>query len=195
MDGINTLGCPLPLAASDPENKTTRRNDDAQQGRWCCFFFDYQGGLFFPSCMCCLRRATLTDTLKTRTNKPFTHQPFSLHISFHLILHDRIKRAASVKKNDSRIYIFIIGSFSHSYIFTQKALTEAKRMPIASSVPFQKTQVVLFSDRFLLLLLLIPAQLLVGTPKRKKRTRYCMPYTFSFGYIRSHFFSFPLKKS
>lgn len=142
--------------------------------------------------MCCLRRATLTDTLKTRTNKPFTHQPFSLHISFHLILHDRIKRAASVK-NDSRIYIFIIGSFSHSYIFTQKALTEAKRMPIASSVPFQKTQVVLFSDRFLLLLLL-PAQLLVGTSKRKKdKILYALHFFF-----RLHsfpFFLIPSKKS
>jgi hypothetical protein len=143
--------------------------------------------------MCCLRRATLTDTLKTRTNKPFTHQPFSLHISFHLILHDRIKRAASVK-NDSRIYIFIIGSFSHSYIFTQKALTEAKRMPIASSVPFQKTQVVLFSDRFLLLLLL-PAQLLVGTPKRKKgQDIVCLTLFLSATFVPI-FLSFPLKKT
>jgi hypothetical protein len=133
------------------------------------------------------------DTLKTRTNKPFTHQPFSLHISFHLILHDRIKRAASVK-NDSRIYIFIIGSFSHSYIFTQKALTEAKRMPIASSVPFQKTQVVLFSDRFLLLLLL-PAQLLVGTPKRKKgQDIVCLTLFLSATFVPI-FLSFPLKKT
>jgi hypothetical protein len=132
------------------------------------------------------------DTLKTRTNKPFTHQPFSLHISFHLILHDRIKRAASVKKRFPDLYlhhrIFLSLVYFHPKGFDRgQENANSLQRPFSKNAgcalfrPFSSSSSSSCSA---------PGR----DPKKKKRTRYCMPYTFSFGYIRSHFFSFPLKK-
>lgn len=102
------------------------------------FLFDYQGGLLFSSCVPLYRRAQLS---RTRTHKTYIIPalPAFLIISFHLI-HDRIKRATSVKKKTILGFIssssdLSLSIYLSSYIFTQKDLTEAKRMPIASSVP------------------------------------------------------------
>lgn len=153
-----------------PDTKTKKKKKRKTQTRttwgmkewWCAtrplvFLFDYQGGLLFSSCVPLYRRAQLS---RTRTHKTYIIPalPAFLIISFHLI-HDRIKRATSVKKNDSRIYIFIIGSFS-LYIslvvyFHPKGFDRGKENANSLQRPLNKkeTQVILFRPFFFFFLL------------------------------------------
>ena len=116
------------------KRKTQTRTTWGMKEWWCAtrplvFLFDYQGGLLFSSCVPLYRRAQLS---RTRTHKTYIIPalPAFLIISFHLI-HDRIKRATSVKKKRfSDLYLhhrIFLSLYLSRRIFSPKRIWQRQR--------------------------------------------------------------------